>query len=437
MNFLLIQPLDYLFVSGGAHKANRFLMEGLAQRGHKCIVLYPLEENREKNGKEKLLNQLEQRQIQVVDASHPDMVHYHMNGVDVYASGGSLSFFTKLIHRITNEFNIDWTIVTEDRSFLWVEVAHEANPGRAIFLSHSQATLPFGPECFVDDPTKTRTLQQMADLICVSEYLQRYAKEYGNLDSTVLRFPSYGAGPFPFLANFDQGAVTMINPSMLKGSPIFIELAQRMPEVQFAAVPTWSTTGKDRAILEALPNVQFIQPSPDMNDVLKHVKVLLVPSLWGESFGQVVVDAMLRGIPVLASDVGGLPEAKLGVEYLLPVTQIREYSSISAKVYTAIPVVPAQDVTPWETTLRHLLNDREHYNDLAQRSQAAALNFINNIGIEHFERYFLNLQPRQTSVVPSLTPDLKVQRAAQLAAMPAEQRALLAQRLKQRRGEQV
>ena len=48
-----------------------------------------------------------------------------------------------------------------------------------------------------------------------------------------------------------------------------------------------------------------------------HTRILLVPSLWGEAFGLVVVEAMLRGIPVLASNVGGLVEAKLGVDYIL------------------------------------------------------------------------------------------------------------------------
>ena len=36
----------------------------------------------------------------------------------------------------------------------------------------------------------------------------------------------------------------------------------------------------------------------------------------------VVVDAMLRGIPVLAADHGALPEAALGTARLLPVTPI-------------------------------------------------------------------------------------------------------------------
>ena len=58
-----------------------------------------------------------------------------------------------------------------------------------------------------------------------------------------------------------------------------------------------------------------------------------------EAFGLVVIDAMLRGIPVIASTSGGLPEAKLGVDFIVPVTMVSGPSSQE---------VPQQDIRPWK-----------------------------------------------------------------------------------------
>ena len=60
-----------------------------------------------------------------------------------------------------------------------------------------------------------------------------------------------------------------------------------------------------------------------------------MPSLWYEGFGLIVMEAMLRGIPVVASDSGGLREAKQGAGYLIPVAGIERYLPVSTS--TACP----------------------------------------------------------------------------------------------------
>ena len=48
-----------------------------------------------------------------------------------------------------------------------------------------------------------------------------------------------------------------------------------------------------------------------MQDIIKQYQnyfALLVPSIWQEPFGMIVVEAMSQGLPVIATKVGGIPE---------------------------------------------------------------------------------------------------------------------------------
>jgi glycosyltransferase involved in cell wall biosynthesis len=89
---------------------------------------------------------------------------------------------------------------------------------------------------------------------------------------------------------------------------------------------------------------------------------------------------MLRGVPVLASDVGGLPEAKHGVDYVLPVEPA---TRVNAKY-----VFPPQDMKPWVGALSEITDDARAYEECSDASRTAALNFISSIGAGAFERYF-------------------------------------------------
>ncbi len=57
-------------------------------------------------------------------------------------------------------------------------------------------------------------------------------------------------------------------------------------------------------------NVKFVGKiqHDKLDAFLDGLRVLVVPSVWYEVFGLVCVEALSRGIPVIASDIGGLPE---------------------------------------------------------------------------------------------------------------------------------
>ena len=166
-----------------------------------------------------------------------------------------------------------------------------------------------------------------------------------------------------------HGFITLINACNEKGLPIFLALAKRLPHVPFAAVVTWgSLRGQQRKLLQQLPNVQILKAMSPVEPIYDLTRILLVPSLWDEAFGMVVIEAMLRGIPVLASQVGGLPEAKLGLDYVLPV-----HPFPSAHDYAK--TLP-HDIGPWLNALETLLASPAHYQALSSASREAALAFV-------------------------------------------------------------
>jgi N-acetyl-alpha-D-glucosaminyl L-malate synthase BshA len=84
--------------------------------------------------------------------------------------------------------------------------------------------------------------------------------------------------------------------------------------------------GRIRELVERLrlaQEVRYVGVIDDVTPVLKAADVLLLPSET-ESFGLVALEAMASGVPVVASDVGGLPEVvEHGVSgFLAPVGDI-------------------------------------------------------------------------------------------------------------------
>ena len=60
---------------------------------------------------------------------------------------------------------------------------------------------------------------------------------------------------------------------------------------------------------EVLPGkVEFLDQVEDVPGLLQSADLAVFPSRWQEAFGFVVAEAMACGIPVVASDAGGIPE---------------------------------------------------------------------------------------------------------------------------------
>jgi medium-chain acyl-[acyl-carrier-protein] hydrolase len=156
-------------------------------------------------------------------------------------------------------------------------------------------------------------------------------------------------------------------------------------------VPTWGTNAADLAALRRYSNIRVLPPVDNIDLLLRQTRVLLVPSVWAEARSRIIPEAMLRGVPVIASDIGGIPEAKLGVPYLLPVNPILSYKPALDENMVPVAEVPLQDIGPWQKALERMVSDAAHWTDIATRSRAAALRYVENLGPEQFERLLEDL----------------------------------------------
>lgn len=111
----------------------------------------------------------------------------------------------------------------------------------------------------------------------------------------------------------DGQYVTFINPVPVKGVELALAIAKLCPDIPFLFVRGWPLSAKAEAQLRKdlaeRPNVRLVDRSDDMRGIYAQTRVLLVPSQWEETWGRVVSEAQFSGIPVLASDSGGLPES--------------------------------------------------------------------------------------------------------------------------------
>jgi|WetSurMetagenome_2_1015567.scaffolds.fasta_scaffold17574_3 glycosyltransferase involved in cell wall biosynthesis len=189
-------------------------------------------------------------------------------------------------------------------------------------------------------------------VLTVSEYLQRRISESLGLSSDVwlnrLNFESREN------SRSDNGTAVGFYSSgfKIKGEDIVLRLSERMPGIKFIVVghPLLSP-GESCPPHSNLSNMRWVE---DMQPFYGSVRILVVPSLIEEAFSRVIIEAAMRGIPVIANRVGGIPEA-LGE------------SGIPVDVDLNGPDIE-RVVEEYKTHIEHLLGNREVYETYIRRA---------------------------------------------------------------------
>jgi len=376
MRILLAQNSFYYPSHGGGDKSNRLLLEALAARGHACAVVA-----RQSDG---YAEELAARRVEARSTAD-GVVVFQRAGVEVDAAAAA-NLRAAFVARMA-EFQPDVILAsTDDPAQLLLEPALRHPTARVVYLARAPLALPFGPDCAFPSEAKTARIRAADAVVGVSEYVAAYIRRYAGIAAVHIPISLLEPEEWQALGRFESEFVTLVNPCAVKGIAILLALADAFPDVAFAAVRTWGTNQQDRAALAARPNIRLLDPVDDIDRLLERTRVLLVPSLWAEARSRMVLEAMLRGVPVMAANVGGIPEAKMGVPYLLPVNPIARYQARVDEQMVPVADVPPQDIGPWREALDRLLRDRSHYDEIARQSRAAALDYAAHLSVEPFER---------------------------------------------------
>lgn len=293
----------------------------------------------------------------VLDQTSPELVHIqHLMGLPV-------SLVTELRAR-----KIPYVITLHD--FWWVcanaqlltNYSHEICAGPRAYLNcarcalaragapHIWPALPPLAGLLAARARRLRgVLQQAARLVAPSEFVGHWYTEYGVPPERLRVIPHGIASPArdtsPDRAPGVLRCVYLGGLAWQKGVHVIVEALREVRDAELWIAGDERFDPAYSAQLRALAgdNTHFLGrlSRDEVWRILAQADLLLVPSLWYETFSLVVREAFSMGAPVLVSNIGALAEAvHEGVDGLS---------------------LPPGDVAAWRQTVASLVQDRERY----------------------------------------------------------------------------
>lgn len=141
---------------------------------------------------------------------------------------------------------------------------------KRVAVIHTAEQLPFGPYCgkifghCTSPEAEDNLLRGLDGVWAVSKAIQNYAWLYGELDTTfmvhsTLSYMDKNTNKVPAIRNnVDKFEVGMVNPCPHKGLSILIDLAKKMPNVNFVVWISWGSQKGHMQQLRALPNMTYV-----------------------------------------------------------------------------------------------------------------------------------------------------------------------------------
>jgi len=225
--------------------------------------------------------------------SFSDTFHPH----DISAQSAMEDHYLKILQR--EKPDLVWAHYTD---FFSVTSSVRWNPDRTwVVLTDNEFPRQLELNQF---PTVASAYLNLRTVIVASRFMQRSLRTVMPW-AQILRIPNpveslQEVNPVPR----DPRYWIFVNPIKVKGVEFMLNLVTELPKEKFLFVGNW---GNDRP--ENLPlNVEWLPRQNGLNEVFQKAKGLLMPSVWDEAFGRLVLESMAAGVPVISSDRGSLPE---------------------------------------------------------------------------------------------------------------------------------
>ena len=166
--------------------------------------------------------------------------------------------------------------------------------------------------------------------------------------------------------------LTFINATLHKGLAPFARLAdmlgQSRPDIPILVVESGNYAGALGATqgidLTRHGNIAVSPAIDDPREIYALSRVVLVPSVFNETFGRVAAEAMINGIPPIASDRGALPETVADGGIVLPLPDWLTPAEMR--------IPSAAEMRPWYDAVVRLWDDTAHYRRCADAARQTA-----------------------------------------------------------------